>query len=205
MGYYRSNDPMRDPMEHRDLAALIVAIETHGDSSKAILDRIPDRNRTAGPLDDDDKPAIFLNRPKPGQDPSSGGWDPWDDLQIRYIVDDWGVPISYFAVRDHRSDEPQQTTDRLKSSNHDRWREASSWFIRANRGLPVVMSYGPSGKDQLTQEMMEDASRGGGPAAASLVGDYSDNDLDRKINHPLNADNVYINAELKERLAEGSQ
>ena len=125
-----------------------------------------------------------------------------EDYQIRYIVDGWGVPISYLAQRDFKTSNPAKTI----SSNHPDWNKASTEIIRLNRGQPIIMSYGPNGKDQLTQEWMETqpgSSTTGNSimiAKASLVGDFGD---DRKINHPLNEDNVYFDPSLKERLAKG--
>ncbi|GEM_PF-1193284 len=203
MHFDTHGDTTKDPLEHRDLAALIVAIETLGNESKVLLDRVPDRNRTSGPVDMNGAALIFLDR-SPQGDPNVGKWDV-NDLQIRYIVDDWGVPLSYFATRDWVK--PAAVGADLKaSSNHPKWREASTQFVRMNKGLPVIMSYGPNGKEQQSEEWMHrkgDGSGGEGLAEASLVGDYIDNTEDHKINHPLNEDNVYLDPDLKERLAKG--
>jgi len=160
-----------------------------------VLDRIPDRNRTAGPLMGDGKPAIFLDRPDPTRNPPApnGDWDSYDH-QIRYILDDWGFPISYLAQRDWKEE------TEIKSTNHDGWNEASTELIRMNGGQPIIMSYGPNGKDQLTPEAMEPNAK------ASLVGDFETDDGTHKahvIDHELNDDNVYSNPALKEKLAKG--
>lgn len=185
-------DPMRfffdgsndDLTEHRDLAAMIVAIETLSETAAAVLDRIPDRNRSPGLLDEAGKPAQFLDR---------NGNRVWDsgDHQIRYILDDWGRPISYFAQRDWT---PGGTS--APSSNHAGWNKASTEFIRLNDGKPLLMSYGADGDAQFTQDVM------GSNADASLVGDFENED-DEAINHPLNADNVYTNPKLTEKLNAG--
>ena len=176
-----SND---DLTEHRDLAAMIVAIETLSETAAAVLDRIPDRNRSPGLLDEAGKPAQFLDRN------GNGVWDSGDH-QIRYILDDWGRPISYFAQRDWT---PNGTS--APSSNHEGWNEASTEFIRLNDGKPLLMSYGGDGDAQFTQDVM------GSNADASLVGDF-ENEGDEAINHPLNADNVYTNPKLTEKLNAG--
>lgn len=185
--------------EHRDLAALIVAIETHGDASAALLAKIPDRNRSAGVLtsDNEKRPAQFLDRPVGINNPTPDGkWSP-DDLQIRYILDDWGMPISYLAQRDFSEDNPPPV-----SSNHRGWNEGSTELIRLNGAQPVIFSYGANGKEQLTADMM------GTTGAASLMGDFEPEtpgpaELPHVIDNPANADNVYANTALKEKLAKG--
>ena len=89
------------------------------------------------------------------------------------------------------------------SSNHPDWNEASTKLIRLNHGRPIIMSYGPDGTDQLTAAAMTAAPGGAnwsGPP--SLVGDFMHNGL---IDHPLNADNVYADQGLKEKLTKGPQ
>ncbi len=178
-------DPAHDPSEHRDLAAMILAIEILGDSSKAILDGIPDKNRTAGVVDKNGDPAQFLDRNR--DDKWSG-----EDYQIRYILDAWGNPLSYFAQRDWAAGSLTNTP----STNHDGWNEASTEMIRLNRGRPIIMSYGPDGAEQLTEDAM-----GKDEALASVIGDLEDGD--HSMGNPFNADNVFLNKELKEKLLEG--
>lgn len=186
-----------DATEHRDLAALIVAIESQGGEAAAILDRIADRNRSAGALDNDGKPVQYLNRPEGISKPPRADFNE-EDLQIRYILDDWGMPIGYFAQRDSQG---HNSTGGTPSSNSPNWNLASTEIIRANGGIPVIYSYGPNGKDQLTGEMM------GTEGAASLVGDFapatpSPENAKDVIDHPANADNVYLNNALKEKLSQ---
>ncbi len=187
MGLYTKGLPAAyKALEHRDIAAMIVAIQTLGDASNAILDRIQDRYWLA-PLDENGNPTVFLDRD------GNGTWDS-DDHQIRYIIDDWGNPLSYLAQRDW---EPPPTPANA-ASNHPNWNEASTELIRLNAGQPLIFSYGPDGKDQLTLEQMGDNG------AASLVGDFEGlSGTKHKIDHLLNADNVYADPSLKEKLAEG--
>ncbi len=176
-------------LEHRDLAALIVAIELFSEPASVILAGIPKRNWAEGPLDvGSGQPVQFLDRDL------GGDWDV-DDFQIRYIVDDWGIPISYLAQRDYDPAAPPAV-----SSNHSDWNQSSTEMIRLNGGQPIIMSYGPDGKDQLTLEAMGNAGAG----EASLVADWMDDDPDpHRIDHPLNADNVYADQALNEKLAKG--
>lgn len=188
-----------DFVEHRDLCAMIVAIETLSESASSILDRIPDKNRSPGALDRDGKPALFLDRPDPNTNPPTpnGNWDS-NDHQIRLILDDWGMPISYFAQRDWKEASPDFVP--IQSSNHAGWNEAATELIRLNGGQPIIMSYGPNGKEQLTKDAMADDAR------ASLVGDFEIDDGIHKahvIDHELNDDNVYSNPALKEKLGKG--
>jgi len=185
--YTQGLTPDEAAKEHRDLAAMIVAIETLGDASSVILDGLSERNRVSGPVDaTSGDPLVFLDRN------ANGNWDPLEDLEVRYIVDDWGVSLSYFAQRDWVKGLGAAT----RSNNHGAWNEASTVFIRNNDGQPVIMSYGPNGKDQLTAEAM------GANGTASLVWDF-EGEKDDKVTNLLNFDNIYSNPSLKEKLAEG--
>lgn len=199
--YTDRRDPIADAKEHRDLAAMIVAIESLGDASASILARIPDRNRSAGALDSSGgNPAQFLDRPEGINGNPNDAWGP-EDLQIRYILDEWGMPISYLAQRDYPTEEEKKAgVQEIPSRNHQGWNEGSTELIRMNGGQPVIFSYGDNGKDQLTKAMMEPDGK------ASLIGDFEDNTdpgSHHKIDNPANADNVYANPALKEKLAKG--
>jgi type II secretory pathway pseudopilin PulG len=200
--YTDRSDLAADAKEHRDLAAMIVAIESYGDASAALLAKIPDRNRSAGALDRDGKPSQFLDRPEDlnGTTGLGGGFKA-EDLQIRYILDDWGMPISYLAQRNYNG----VNEDPTRSMNHDGWNKGSTEMIRLNGGQPVIFSYGANGKDQLTKDMMGDSE-----GKASLMGDFEPaaetaEDKEDVIDNPVNADNVYANPALKEKLAKGIQ
>ena len=189
--YTRGLPPHQAALEHRDLVAMVVAIQTLGDASASILERVQDRYWISPPTDpakNPPAPILFLDRDK------NGNWDRTEDLQLRYIVDDWGTPITYFAQRNWCPDCSPEP-----SSNHERWNEVSTMMIRLNGGQPVIMSYGPNGKEQLTKEAMEASDNEQG---ASLVDDWVFKD-DHRINHHLNADNVYVDSTLKEKLARG--
>ena len=105
------------------------------------------------------------------------------------------MPISYLAQRDWNLAGAPAT----RSSNHTNWNEASTKLIRLNGGQPVIFSDGPNGKDQLTVEAMTP------DGIASLVADFSEGapSAPNTIDHILNADNVYADPALKEKLAEG--
>jgi len=183
--YSNPADPAHDAAEHRDLVAMITAIEILGDESKAILDGIPDKNRAAGPVDNEGNPTQFLDQDRDGK------WSA-GDRQIQYILDAWGTPLSYFAQRNWASG----STNNTPSTNHVGWNEASTELIRLNRGRPIIMSYGPDGAEQLTLDIM------GKDADASIVGDI-ENNADGIVDHPFNADNVFLNNELKEKMLTG--
>jgi prepilin-type N-terminal cleavage/methylation domain-containing protein len=191
MRFYKDGTD-KDHVEHRDMMALTLAIDLFSDAASAILDRIPDRNRTPGPLAATGNPAIFLDRPDPATGRLNGTWDP-GDWQIRYLVDDWGNPISYLSQRDW----VEGAATNVESSNRESWNEASTEFVRLNGGQPVIMSYGPDGKDQLTKDEMEPNAK------ASLVGDFETVTGFEGVDHPLNDDNVYANPTFREKLAKG--
>lgn len=174
-------------VEHRDNAALVLTLELFGDASRMILDKVPAKHRSAGALDaTSGLPSQFLDRD------GNESWDLGTDTQIRYIQDDWGVPISYFSQRDYDAAKP------IESSNHPNWKLASTEMIRLNGNHPILVSYGPDGRDQLTQEYMGDN------AAATLVGDWTLDTTVGRIDHPTNADNVYVDPDLGRKLAEGA-
>jgi len=177
--------------EHRDLAAMILTIELYGDTSAAMLDQIDDRYRTDGAYDATSGAKVltqFLDRD------GNGLFDTGTDHQIRYIVDDWGLPLSYLAQRDYVTTPPPTL---VGSDNHPNWNQYSTEMVQLNAGVPIIMSYGADGKEQCTQAMM------GADAQVSLVGDWAGlppNNATGRIDHPLNADNVYADSELAEKL-----
>lgn len=174
-------------LEHRDQVAMTTAILTLGDASSSLLLGVQDKFWKNAPLDPrKDEPAVFLDRN------GNGDWDA-GDLAIRYLIDAWGTPISYLAQRDWAAD-----TTTPESSNLEVWNEASTEIIRLNGNKPVLFSYGPDGAEQLTQEHMD---TGG---FASLVGDFEglgEDDIAHRIDNPVNADNVYADPALKEKLS----
>ena len=70
-------------------------------------------------------------------------------------------------------------------------------MIALNKGKPIVMSYGPDGRDQLTEDAMMPPA---GTLAASLIGDFEDN---HRVDDRFNQDNIYADPELKRKLATG--
>ncbi|MGD2108019.1 MAG: type II secretion system protein [Phycisphaerae bacterium] len=189
---YGGEEWKQNALESRDMAAMILAIELYSDTASAILDRIPNDNRHAGILDPQTgHPVMFLDRN------GDGKWDS-GDLQIRYIIDGWGMAVGYLAQRDWNEDDPP-----APSSNHEDWNQAATQLVRLNGGQPVIMSYGPDGGQQFEKEIMEPA--GGETGVASLVGDWvgEPNDPRFQIDHPLNADNLYADPALKDKLEAG--
>jgi len=182
MKFYTKGLPDEEvALEHRDLAAMVLAIDLFSDSASSILGQIPSRFRSEGATSQDGTPLQFLDR-------KDNGWTLTDDEQIRYIVDAWGVPLGYFAERNA----PQTVDIRLlhPSRNAKGWNRTSTELIHLNRGKPVIFSYGPNGKDQLTESN----------ADSVLAVDWKDN---KRIDNPLNDDNVYVDPSLAERLARG--
>jgi hypothetical protein len=182
-----------DVLEHRDLAAMVVAIETLTESAASILGHLPERNRIAAILDPTTRaPGQFLDR----QTGTVGSFDA-DDHEVRLIVDDWGNPLGYMAQRDWKA----SPATPIKSTNHQAdWNQTSTDFVRLNGGAPVIFSWGADGEAQLTKDTMTTT------ATASLVADWVNdpNDSDKPaINNLMNADNVYANPALKEKLTEG--
>ena len=188
MNFFTAGLALEDQLlEHRDQVAMTTTILVLGDASSSILLGIQDKFWKHAPLDpQNDEPAIFLDRN------GDGNWDA-GDLAVRYLVDSWGTPISYLAQRDWTGDDTA-----AESPNLETWNEASTEIVRLNRNRPVLFSYGPDGPEQLTEEHMDKTG------IASLVGDFEglgENDIRHRIDNPLNADNVYADPTLKEKLA----
>ena len=195
MSFYDAPAPDHAAYEHRDIAAMWLTIKLHSEAASAILDHISERNWRDCPEDRSSPsspiPFQFLNRDPRGHEE----WQPAEgDLQIRYLVDDWGNPFSYMAQRDWLKDPPSPADQAPPSSNHESWNEASTEIIRLNGGQPLVFSYGPDGKDQLTAAAMGDEGK------ASLIGDFEDSSH-AKIDNSLNRDNVYLELEFAKKLA----
>ncbi len=189
MRFYTAGNASAD-LEHRDLVAMVIAIEMYTTSAAEILDRIPDSNRSPGILDPNGNPRQFLDR----DEVRNGTWDADVDLSVRYIVDDWGVPISYFAQQDYDPDAASDTV----SSNAPGWNQAATEMIRLNGGQPIIMSYGPNGREQLTRDVQTESE-----GAASPAGDWVDGADYQRIGDSYNADNVYADPALGEKLAKG--
>jgi len=175
--------------EHRDLAAMYLTIQLFGDNSKTMLSRVPERSWRSSPENSAGRPLQYIDRPP------LGTIDHEDEV-VRYVVDEWGIPLSYLAQRDWDINNPDAT----ESPNHPAWNQAATEITRLNSGRPLIFSYGPNGKEQLSTAWMDDI------ASASIVVDWKGggpNNEARKIDHPLNGDNVYPDATLNEKLAEG--
>jgi prepilin-type N-terminal cleavage/methylation domain-containing protein len=172
---------------HRDVAAMLLAIEQHSSTAWEIIQRIPSRYWSEGAADPASSlPTQFVDRD------ATMTWTPSaGDTQIRYLVDDWSLPIAYYAQRDYEPDAPP---DKSLSSNHADWNRASTEMIRLARGQPILMSYGPDGRDQFHTE----------PTDGDEVLLHDDWVTDRKINNPFNADNVFSEPGLAETLREGA-
>ncbi len=172
-------------LEHRDLAAMLLAIELYSESGREVLSRIESRYWVAGASDAMGKPEQFLDRN------DNGMYDPGDQ-PVRWLVDDWQTPLSYYTQRDYTG----STAADIPSTNDPTWNRASTEMVRLNGGRPVIMSYGPNGADQLAG-----ADPVTGVAATTLL--HTDWDDNRRIDDPLNADNLYAAEGLADKLAKG--
>jgi len=186
--YSDLRDPALRAKEHRDLAAMLLAIRLFSDSASAVLDQVPDRFWSDGAVDENGVPVQFLDRKGDGE----GLFSP-DDEQIRYVVDAWHQPLLYMSQRDWTGD-PNVDPPPAPSSNHPAWNRVSTEWILLNGGAPVLMSYGPNGREQLRQALVDrDPTR-------TVLGDWMD---DQRLSHELNADNVFVNEALAATLKRG--
>lgn len=68
-------------------------------------------------------------------------------------------------------------------------------MVKLNGDQPVIFSYGPNGREQMTREVMGDTG------AASLVTDWVSNG--GRLLNALNADNIYAQEGLAAKLTKG--
>ena len=194
MVFYKVGNPAPE-YEHRDVAALVLSIETYSAPAALILSKIPEDNRQIACVDAAGNPKQFLDR----DSSKNGTWDDDTDTPVRLIVDSWGVPLGYFAQRDYDPDGGASAAALTESRNCADWNQASTEFIRMNGGKPVIFSYGPNGRDQLSKDVQTADN------TASLVGDWMDStDSSPRINNPYNTDNIYADPGLAEKLSAGS-
>ncbi len=178
-------EPSQLAQEHRDLAAMLLAIRLFSESASAVLDKVPDRYWVEGVVDAGGTPLQYLDRPGEG----SGQFSSHDE-QIRYIVDAWGEPLVYMSQRDWKPDPDEPPV----SSNHPDWNRMSTEWVKLNGGTPVLMSYGPNGREQLTKALLD------ADPTHTVLGDWED---DRRLNNELNADNVFVDDALGATLRRG--
>lgn len=190
MKFERTADPSAMALEHRDFASLYLALKLYDASSFGVLEGLPESAWSAGPRDDNGQPTQFYDRD------NDGTFDYETDEEVRYVIDAWKIPLGYMAQRDW---DVTGTFTALPSSNHATWNQASSEMVRLNGGSPIVFSWGPDGADQLSGDFMK------GNGEASLVNDWVNygDPARRKIDHPNNEDNVYLDDGLKLKLEEG--
>jgi len=173
-------------MEHRDIGAMIMTLELYNDTTAEILSKIPG-DKLVTPLDANGDPLQYLDRNE------NEAFDPESDHPIRRLIDDWGVPITYFAQRDF---DPDGDPDATQSSNHAFWNEASTAMIRLNGSVPLLCSYGPDGPDQLAPDILSAIE-----PPSTLIEDWMDN---QRIDSPYNQDNVYPDEGTAQKLARGA-
>jgi len=180
---FKGLDPAGLAHEHRDLAAMIVAIEAYSPAARGILDKIPDAHRASVAIDSTTgDPVQYIDQNQ------NNRWDAGRDGEIQYILDDWGVPLVYYAQRDGAGAAP--------SRNHlASWNLATAAMVRLNGNRPIIMSWGPNGRAQLTEDVLSDSD-----STSLLHVDFNDNN---KLDDAWNTDNIFVDQGLIGRLEEG--
>lgn len=190
MRFYRGLPAEQAANEHRDQTAMIAAIRMFSEAGSVMLDSVPARNWSPGVLNPTGGlPMLFLDR-GPGL---NGTWNASEDLAIRHIVDDWGTELGYMSQRDWRPTGAGSLD--TTSTNSPEWNQASTQMLKLNGDQPVIFSYGPNGREQLTREAMGDTG------AASLAADWVSNS--GRLLNAMNADNVYAHDGLAAKLNKG--
>lgn len=175
--------PDEQGQEHRDQAAMLLALGLSS-SAQGFIDKIPDRYRSEGAVDPGTgAPAQYLDRN------GNQAWDANQDLQIRYIVDDWDVPIVYYNQRDWHPSTAGQTQS---TNDQPYWNQAATEMVTLNGGKPVIMSFGPDGKAQLEDTTSD--------RTVLLHVDWIEN---QRITNTYHDDNIYADSSLAEKLRQG--
>lgn len=179
-----SNSDLNIPnnVANRDLKAMILAIRLYSPAASAVLDKIDARYRRPP-----DNAEEFFDR-------NNNASADIDDEPLTTIVDAWKTPLSYFAIKDGT------LTPAPPDTNGDRL-AAAAFLVKHNRGKPLLVSYGPNGRDQLSPDFYVNGK------APDLVWDLAGQDDSTAgiIDNPLNDDNVYTDESIKERLTRVDQ
>ena len=173
-------------VQHRDIKAMSLAINLYSPEACSILERIDNRFRR---VDKDPNTGAVLEYLDREATLSQAPNEP-----LVYFVDSWGIPIEYYST----SDPSRRSADSDVGPPPDARRDASTAFVRANNGVPLLVSYGPNGPEQFSRDFIDSE----GPS--DLVSDYHDDGAGAHlINHRLNDDNVYSNSAVVEKLRAG--
>ncbi|MCH7701115.1 MAG: prepilin-type N-terminal cleavage/methylation domain-containing protein [Planctomycetes bacterium] len=182
--------PEFDAVTNRDIKAMLLAIRTFSVAGSEILDRIDRRYRRTDALANSfvapDRTIEFLDR-------DGSGAVNLGDTPLELLVDDWGQPIEYLSTRivpPSGAGIPELPRQVM-----------SDIWVRANNGVPVLMSYGGNGPDQFDLAFID----GVGPS--DLVTDWTgaDGTDENALDNPLNEDNVFVSEALKTKLIEGAE
>ena len=135
-------------------------------ASREIYDSISDRFKETVPTDVE---FFDIN--------GNGTFDPLTDKEVQYVVDGWGHPIEYFAIREF-------ATGEVPTSHA--W--IAQKLVQSNKNLPVLVSYGLDGDVQLDAAMtLEQEYEGANPGESLFTSQ-------------LHQDNIYLDDALKDRI-----
>ncbi|MCH8853649.1 MAG: hypothetical protein IID41_13500 [Planctomycetes bacterium] len=107
----------------------------------------------------------------------NGTFDPLTDKEVQYVVDGWGHPIEYFAIR-------ELATGEVPTSHA--W--IAQKLVQSNKNLPVLVSYGLDGDVQLDAAMTLEQEYEGANTGETL------------FTSQLHQDNIYLDDALKDRI-----
>ncbi len=162
------NDDLGDPNSYVPqgaVKALVWSLRSLP-ASREIYDSISDRFKETAPTDVE---FFDVN--------GNGAFDPLTDKEVQYLVDGWGHPIEYFAIREFAMGEVP--------TSHA-W--VAQKLVQSNKRLPVLVSYGLDGDVQFD-------------AAMTLEQEYEDAvPGDSLFTSQLHQDNIYLDDALKDRI-----
>lgn len=170
--YDAGNPDDPDYVSNGAVKALVWALQSVP-ASRELFDAISDRFRMTAPLHDP---------PEPGDEyfdiNGSGKYEPMTDRDVLYLVDGWGNPLEYFALR---QPDPNPTSHAGVGYK----------LVQANKNLPVLVSYGPDGGSQVRD----------GRTLESLYNDNSVNSGDLMFAGSLHDDNIYLDDAFRDKIA----
>jgi hypothetical protein len=177
------------PVGYNDVRAMVLAIRTFSPKGTQTLEQIHQRFKAHYDVGQPGM-VVYWDRDNDGRQSDR------DDV-LDFFVDAWGTPIQYFAVNPTGPPvDPPAASDTVPAKGARL--AASKELVRANNGRPVLVSYGPDGKDQLSGQF---------PDAQDIVTDWWKNNQggndpagSRKIDNRFNVDNVYSADGLAEKL-----
>ncbi len=182
-----------------DIKAFALAVRSYNQTGAAILDRIQPKYRAPAHKGADGMPDEYLDRNGDGQ------FTAGQDEPLDYFIDTWGTPVAYFATADTRTDSagnpiPSQWDNPPNVENPGNRVRTCQALRSLSNDTPVFVSYGPDAPEQFSEDFRVN---GFWP---DLIYDFNEGpaNVDQRIEHPMNQDNIYSNETVREKILQVS-